>query len=360
MKFYCLDPQNPLWMEALAGVRHDVYHLPNYIAIESRRTHTTGEAFVAIDGDRIFFVPYLIRNCQELFPSLDTDSTFDIVSPYGYPGIILSDAAQEDPEFVCAALEGLTQTLQQKKICSAFLRMHPILGEHFAQSQHCDLLVDNGTTVSINLHLSEAEIWAHTRKGHQSSINKCKRMGFEASIVPVQDYFDEFLAIYQDTMHRVSAQEFYFFDSDYFNGLMSLGDKLHLCIVQQAEQVVSALFLFECCGIVQAHLGGTKTEFLSQSPFMAALNHARYWAKERGNELMHIGGGIGGSDQDSLFKFKSGFSRQRHAFFTLRLVIDPDVYHQLIGLRAQMFQVPPETFHSSEFFPAYRAKPVLN
>ncbi|MEM9507501.1 MAG: FemAB family protein, partial [Cyanobacteria bacterium P01_E01_bin.35] len=108
------------------------------------------------------------------------------------------------------------------------------------------------------------------------------------------------------------------------------------------------------CGIVQAHLGGTRTEFLKQSPFNLLLHQMRLWAKARGNKYLHIGGGVGGK-KDNLYTFKSGFSKQRHNFFTLRSVIDSARYDDLVQFRAKSINKSVEELEESEFFPAYRA-----
>ncbi len=348
-----IDTSNSLWSETLLRLRHDTYHLPEYFSLEARRTKTIPEAILITEGESILFIPYLLRQCNDTLTESISPDIFDIVSPYGYPGILLSEAAN-DRGFLDLAFSGLKKVLSSKGVCSAFLRLHPILNHNFDEIFPDDTFTFNGETVSINLKLSVSEIWAHTRKGHQSTINKCKRLGFTARMVPVWEYFEQFLAIYEQTMNRVGAKEVYYFDNNYFADLSKLGDKLSLCIVEFEGEVISASLFFECCGIVQAHLGGTKTEFLSQSPFNLLLDYARYWAKERGNEFLHIGGGIGGSKEDSLYTFKSGFSKQRHSFLTLRMVADEDKYHELIRLQAKKLNLQSEDLLKSNFFPAYR------
>ena len=127
-----------------------------------------------------------------------------------------------------------------------------------------------------------------------------------------------------------------------------------MVIVESESQIICASLFFESCGIVQAHLGGTKTEFLKQSPFNLLLHHARLWAKERGNNFLHIGGGVGGQ-KDKLFTFKSGFSKQRHQFFTMRLIIDESKYDYLVSHKAQAKNISVAQLKESNFFPAYRA-----
>lgn len=358
MNLQVIDLQNPLWLQTLQKLRHDIYHLPEYVYIESRRTKATPEAFLIVDGEKIFFVPYLLRRCDDIGAEPSTiQGIFDTVSPYGYPGILLSEAAASTPGFPDLAIHEMKCTLRAKGVCSAFFRLHPILNYNFNKVFKFGTFTASGETVSVDLKLSDSQLWTHTRKGHRSTINKCKRVGFTARIVPFGEYLNEFIVIYEETMNRLEADKLYYFDHYYFMNLLNLSDKLHLCIVELEGQIASTCLLFECCGIVQAHLGGTKTKFLNQSPFNLLLDYVRFWAKERGNEFLHLGGGVGGS-KDSLYTFKAGFSRQSHNFLTLRLIIDERRYNYLIELQAKYLKTGVEELLNSGFFPAYRS-PIL-
>ena len=79
------------------------------------------------------------------------------------------------------------------------------------------------------------------------------------------------------------------------------------------------------------------------------LHFVRGWAKQRGNRVMHLGGGVGSAD-DSLLRFKLGFSPLRHGFSTLRVVIDEPEYRRLVAAHGGVLD--PES--RSGFFPAYR------
>ena len=57
MNIKILDINHPLWLETLEKIDHDVYHLPEYVALDAERTQTTPEAFLMEDGDCVFFVP---------------------------------------------------------------------------------------------------------------------------------------------------------------------------------------------------------------------------------------------------------------------------------------------------------------
>jgi Acetyltransferase (GNAT) domain len=356
MKIQLLNTSNPLWLEILKKLPHDVYQLPEYLNLEAQRTKTIPEAILITDENNIFILNYLLRICNDITSNSEIlPETFDVTSPYGYPGFLLNDAAATSPTFIAKAMVTLKEILKEKGVCSAFFRLHPILNNNYINAFPPNTFTPNGQTISIDLTLSESELWAHTRKGHQSTINKCKRLGFTARVVSFEDYYDEFTAIYEETMNRVQANKSYYFDDSYFQGLLQLGDKLHLCIVEFEGQIICASLFFECCGIIQAHLGGTKNDFLKQSPFNLLLHHVRLWGKERGNKYLHIGGGLGGSTTDSLYTFKSGFSRQRHDFLTMRLITDAEKYLHLVELKAKALNIQVEELLDTGFFPAYRS-----
>lgn len=355
MNISILDIQNPLWLEILGKIRHDTYHLPEYLLLDSKRTNTTPEAFFIVDGENILFLPYLLRPCHDLVPTeLSDRENFDVISPYGYPGFLLSEAAANTPGFPDFAINELKRVLRNKGVCSAFFRLHPILHDNLNQICQPGTFTPNGETVSVDLKISAGKIKSRTRKGHKSTINKCKRLGLTARIVPYLEYLNEFMEVYEETMGRVEASKSYYFGREYFEDLAKLGEHTHLCLVEKENQIASASIFLECGGIVQAHLGGSKTEFLSESPFSLIFDYGRYWSQERGNEFFHMGGGVGGSKEDSLYIFKSGFSKERHNFFTMRLITDEEKYHHLVELRAKYLGIKPEEMLNSKFFPAYR------
>ncbi|MES1023214.1 GNAT family N-acetyltransferase [Gloeocapsa sp. BRSZ] len=345
-----LNLTHPLWRLTLDNLRHDIYHLPEYVALEAQRINAIAEAILITEGDKVFFVPYLLRSCHALFANQLEVEVFDIISPYGYPGILLNDAAST-PEFLNTAFEGFVHQLSHKKVCSAFVRLHPILNQNL-EYPCCKL---NGETVSVDLKLSLAEIWHQTRPEHRNKINKTKRIGMTAKIVPFAEYIDIFIDLYEQTMDRVGATQSYYFGRDYFIQLsQALKDNLHLCVVELNDEIICGGIFTEACGIVQYHLGGTKSAFLKQAPSKLMFDYVRTWAKERGNEFLHLGGGVGGA-KDSLYHFKAGFSKQRHPFSTIRLVVDQKNYDNLVQVRAIALGTSVTELLNSDFFPAYRA-----
>ncbi|MEB3180519.1 MAG: FemAB family protein, partial [Nostocaceae cyanobacterium] len=105
MDVQIIDVINPLWLQIVETTPHDIYQLPEYFNLEAKRTKTIPEAIVIGDESKFIFVPYLRRNCAEILTETSPDSEiFDIISPYGYPGILVSEAAANDREFLDLAM----------------------------------------------------------------------------------------------------------------------------------------------------------------------------------------------------------------------------------------------------------------
>lgn len=351
MRVQFLDVDHPGWPQVLSGLRHDWYHRPEYLRLEARRLKAAAEAFTVTDGDRLFFVPYLIRSCDPLFADATTGA-LDVVSPYGYPSMLLNDAGR-DQNFAREAIAALCSELAQRSICSAFFRMHPLLCDGFQNLFPEETFSEHGETVAVDLTLDEDAIWKNVRPGHRATIRKCERAGYTTRFVRLANVLDEFLAIYEQTMDRVKASEMYYFDREYFADLATFNN-IHCCIAEKDSTIGAACIVSETDGIVQFHLGGTRTDCLAHAPFHLTLYRTSLWGKQRGNRWVHFGGGIGSSN-DSLLHFKRGFSPLAFQFFSARFILNPATYRQLIDLHARRVNVRPELLLESTYFPAYRA-----
>jgi len=351
-----LETNSSQWKDILTKIKHDIYQLPEYVTLEGIRTNTIPKAFLAVDRDKIFLIPYLIRSCKDV---VDLESEiFDIVSPYGYSGFLLSEAAKKDSDFCNLALKNFRDYLKSQNICSGFFRLHPILNENFENTFAPDTFLNQGETVSIDLMLSQDQIWNDTKSKHRNRIKRCtNKLGLATRITKFSQEIYTFCQLYEETMERVKAQQIYYsFNTEYFEQMNSMmGDHLYLCLVESASgDLASAGLYTECDGIVQALFGGISNDFVKQSPSILEIDAVRWWAKEQGYQYCHLGGGVGGSE-DGVYKFKAGFSHQRHIFLTWRIICDHSKYNYLVKLRAQQAQIPEEELHNSSFFPAYRA-----
>lgn len=355
MKLKVVKPDDPRWLEILSMVCHDFYHLPEYVTLEADRLSGVPGAILVEKGDYFCFVPLVFRKVGILGEKVgEYEHIHDAISPYGYPCLLARLPEQDMVEFVRSALLEIKEKMSDKGLVSIFVRSHPLLDVP-AQDvfNEFGLLVNHGNTVWIDLSLDESELWKQTRQTCRNLINRLKKKGFVATIDQSWQHLPEFENIYTQTMEAVQADSNYYFGIDYFQKLKeALGEKLHLCIVRNEENTIVAAGLFsECSKIVQYHLSGALPGIENKDAIKLMLDFVRRWAKERGNLKLHLGGGVGCA-KDSLFFFKTGFSKLLSDFFTWRMIVNKKIFDECV----QQWELhnKKKVDHINGFFPPYR------
>ncbi len=186
MQIQIIGPHDAAWAQALARTPHDVYHTAAYVATEARRINAEPAGIVVTAGEQQLFLPYLIRSCDQ-FAIEGSSALYDIVSPYGYPGILLNDAGRNS-EFSAAAWASVVAEWKRAGVCSAFLRMHPILGDGLRELLPSAQLIKTGLTVAVDLQQDEPAIWMGLGHNHRRTLERCRKQGFTARFVPFAEY----------------------------------------------------------------------------------------------------------------------------------------------------------------------------
>ncbi|MBB2944514.1 hypothetical protein FB565_004243 [Actinoplanes lutulentus] len=331
-----LEPGDTAWADALAQARHDVYHLPDYVALDAQLAGGTPAAFRYDEADHVMLVPLVLR-------TIPGTGLRDAVSPYGYPGPV-SDVAPANTAFWARAARAMAELLRCHDAITAFVRLHPLLPAPTVSLERVGTVVRHGETVAIDLTLSEDQLWSETHRTHRNQINKSKRAGVR---IEFDDWslLDQWISTYHATMKRVGATDFYFFDRAHFHRLRdALGDNLHLAVALCGDEVLGGNLFFSHGGIMHTHLQSTRDGQIWWADKLL-YHEVRLWGRERGNQVFHIGGGLGGSD-DSLFRYKAAFGSLRQDFHTWRVITDPIAYEKLAG------PVTPDSLTGR--FPPYR------
>lgn len=341
-----IRPDDPAWDALLEQVPdHDFYHLPGYHAMAEARGEGQAVLCAYAEGGYTAALPLLLRPVAEV-PTLEACAALDATSVYGYPGPIVS---QPLPPPVAAGFQrALDHALRERNVVAVFSRLHPLLPQAGCL-QGLGRLEQLGPTVSIDLRPPLEEQWASYRRNHKHGINKLRRQGVECCADRSFAFLEDFIRIYHQTMARVDAPAYYFFDRGYFDALRhALGERLHLYVCRHAERVVCAGLFVHTGSIVQYHLGGTHDDDLKLAPMKLLFDTVRVDFKERGAQRFHLGGGLG-AQRDSLFHFKSGFGRDEHEFVVWKWVLQEQAYDELCRLRSGEAGPGP-----ASFFPLYR------
>jgi hypothetical protein len=337
MRCDLVPADSPRWVAFLERAEHDFYHLPGYARLSARLDGGEARALVVSDGSRELLLPLIIRP----LPGDQRDAT----SPYGYPGPIV--AGDADPGFQAEALQAGAHALAAEGLVSVFIRLHPLLNREVGG---LEVIVTHADGVTIDLSLSEEDARRQMRSNHRLQIDRARRAGARVVIDTDSEHDAIFRRLYRRSMSRLDADSFYRFDDRYFDELRQvLGDRLQVAVVEIEGDPAAAGLFVEMPGITEYHLSGSDERFVHMAPTKLMIDEIRRWARARGGRWFFLGGGLGFSD-DSLFRFKAGFSTLRSPLRTLRMILLPDAYERLVRARSG----EPGTADATGFFPAYR------
>lgn len=336
--FLVIEVNDQRWSEIVSKcIQYDFYHTQSYHLLEKENRPVL---FVAKFGIDFIAMPFIIRQV----PNSDY---FDCTSAYGYCGPISNlDIDFVTKEYVRGFQEALGQFFIENGIITAFSRLHPLIS-YGELLKGCGIVKDINKTVAIDLRIKAEEQKKQYRKSNKSELNQLRRKGFEVVEGKYKEDIDAFVEIYHETMTRVDATQNYFFDDQYFYDFLNNGCFKNKLLLAKKDGVVAAGAIFTISNtIMQYHLAGTKEQFIKETPMKLILDEARLLGNELGQDFLHLGGGVGGSDEDSLFRFKSGFSDYRCQFKVWNFIANEELYRELSK----------EKDHNSSYFPLYRSK----
>lgn len=342
MQANLLDINNTAWRATLERCSHDCYHTPAWMKTAERSERGRAFAVHVTNGTHELLVPFVRRDI--------TDGLWDATSAYGYGGPLVSTGAP--PDFADAAFRAAVEMLREAGCVSCFVRLHPLLNAHWKSS--LGLVLEQGLTVSVDLSKPSERHWQETQSRHKLGINRARRAGVTVRLDRDFATLQRFIDLYNQTMTRRCATDYYFFDKQYYRSLVDgLGDDLLLLVAEEAGHIIGgALFtLARQSRIMQYHLSGSDWDYRHRQPTKIIIHTAREWGRVHGFSRLHLGGGLG-STSDSLHEFKRGFSPDTHVFSTQRVVVNREAYHDLSAGRT----ASAGDLHG--YFPAYR-RPVI-
>jgi hypothetical protein len=337
--FSVIEIKDSKWSQVVSKCKtYDFHHTRCYHQLEND-SHTALLCVASYFEDCIA-LPIVIRE----IPGTDL---FDCTSVYGYCGPIATKEFNElSDKLIRFFKENLIDFFKSQNIISAFSRLNPLIETDNA-FQDFGILKDINRTIAIDLRLSLEDQRKQYSKSNKPQISKLRRTGFEIVEAETNKEIDAFVTIYLETMDRVGAANAYFFDSDYFYDFLNNSCfKTKLLIVKKEGEIVAGGIFSITNKIMQYHLSGTTEKYLRVTPMKLILDEARIIGSALGLDFLHLGGGVGGSDEDSLFAFKSSFSNYSCQYKIWQLIVDKEKYNDLV----EKLNVPSD----EKFFPLYR------
>ena len=323
----------------------DFYHTYDYHHL-SKKEGETPVLVLYKEGDQSIALPLLLRE-------IENTSYFDATSAYGYAGPIsnLEDTQLLDGRFQ----QHVREYFKKEGIVSVFSRLNPFIPEQEELLSDLGQISAVGHVVNIDLSLSVNDQLKGYHKRLRTYINKARRH-YHTKLATTPEEVDIFIELYYETMKRVGAQPYYFFKSSYFHELFNcshFNSDLLLAIDNESDQIIGGAWFITKNGVSQYHLSGIKNSFLKLNPLKLLIDEMRNIGNERGYKHINLGGGVGNS-ADSLYHFKSGFSKHTKQFKLWKLIVDQKIYDDLVSDLINSSDYKNNQHSFPDFFPFYR------
>ena len=325
---------------------YDIYYLSGYV--NAFKINGDGEPLLYYyENDNTRAINVIIKrdiSKSGNFSKVNANTYFDFITPYGYGGWLVEG---DDYEGLARDYEA---TCIENNIISEFVRFNPMIKNHIGIENMYEQ-VCLGHTVYMDT-IDKEVIWQNLTSKNRNMIRKAQKNGLEvfwgrdSSLIPV------FMKIYNETMDKDKAESYYYFEYDFYESILNdlKQNAMWFYVKHDGEIIAMAIFLF-CNGKMHYHLSASKREFQYLAPTNLLIYEAAIWAASHGYKKMHLGGGVGASN-DSLYSFKKSFNRGEDIeFFIGKKIFCNEIYSRL---EAMHIKDNPEK-QQSRFFPKYRA-----
>jgi hypothetical protein len=339
------------WDEIVRSFKdYDVYYLSGYT--KAFELHGDG------DPTLFYYEDHNIRGMnvvmkrdigkdENFSQKLTEGSYFDLATPYGYGGFLFEGEAIGDS--LKNFNDEYSSFCKSKGIISEFARFHPMLKNYESLGDFYDIS-RLGKTISMCLHSAE-QIWCDLISKNRNMIRKAKKSGVEVFWGQSAELYKEFIQLYNATMDKDKAKDYYYFGEDFYNSIINdiKYNSLIFYATYQGKIISMSIILF-ANQKMHYHLSASNREYQHFAPTNLLLYEAACWGCENGYKTFHLGGGLG-SKEDSLFKFKNAFNRNSDNTFAIgRKIFDDKKYIELVGIRSKENKF----VNKDSFFPSYR------
>ncbi len=320
------------WNDIIKSFKNwDVYYLYEYC--KSFELHGDGQPLlIYYEGNdlRLCYVVLKsdISQSKEFSGLLPENTYYDISTPYGYGGPLIeghfSDRNIDD------FFNELNKYCIEANIVSQFIRFNPI-AENYKYFENVSSIKKNKQTVCINTSSIEL-IFENLTSKNRNMIRKAQKNNVQISSDNGEN-IDSFIYVYNETMKRNGASEYYYFNDEYFKYICNnMTNNLKIFYAKYNDSIISSSIILYNEDSMHYHLSGTLSEYMTLAANNFLLYNAAIWGCEKGITQFHLGGGV--DSEDSLFSFKKSFNKHGLIdFYIGSNIFDVTKFDYLVELR---------------------------
>lgn len=302
--------------------RVDVCHLPEYhTAYSARISGAKASLWRFESGGEHFCHPFLLTPV-----GLKTNYN-DISSIYGYSGPLSST---ENNDFLKQAWSAFDNWCRDNSVISEFTRFSLFAGTRsFA---HSDTLIEKNRLCAISwLPDTRESFLSALGKKTRNMIRKAEQSGLEGREIEPRHGIDDFRKLYEETMARNAAPDFFTYDDVYYERLLSLpeGELRLFGVFDKSRMIAASVALSHGEGALY-HLGASLDEYSKSGAGNLSLFQMSTGLMSQGVKFITIGGGRTIAEDDPLLRFKKSNATSMDEYHIGRRIIDKKAYAEVV------------------------------
>lgn len=301
------------------SILNDIYYSKEYASLYLKKGEEIFD-FLYKEDFFTFYQTSIKRPILKIGRHSVSEGFYDLETPYGYGGIYTNT---DNVEFLKNAFSAYQEHCNKEKIIADFSRFHPF--NTFAQNHkdYFDMCIHDRDVVVVNLLHSKEERW----KNYSSNTRNILRKAEKNFTFSETDEVEKFQDMYYKTMLKNNADEFFYFDRNYFQGLLSM-DNVGLYKVTYQENTISMAFFLFGKDYVHYHLSANDYNFSKLNANYFILENAFDLSIKLSKKYFFLGGGTTSDSCDGLFKFKKKFSNLCKPFYITGKIFNYEKYNE--------------------------------
>lgn len=293
------------------------YHRAYALRVPGAQAHL----FAFSQGGAHFAYPFLLTPID-----LAGRNWHDISSVYGYTGPL---ASTDDPAFLHAAWRAFDAWACELGVVAEFVRFSPFHANQRFAHPGCEVTINRQLAVS-HLPATEPQLLSLLGSKTRNMLRKAQREGLTAQELSLPDRLPDFRRLYELTMRRNDAPEFFWYDDAYWSHLLGLGASgLRLFGVFAANELVGAAMAVVHGRAALYHLGASLPDQARLGAGNLSLWCMSNTLMRDGVTFINLTGGRTTAPDDPLLLFKRSNGTALAPFHIGRRVLDSDAYNQL-------------------------------
>lgn len=226
--------------------KRDIYFKYNYV--DSFRINGDGIPqmfFLECEYGKVANV-YFKRDIAELDKfknKIDNNKFFDIVTPYGYGGILYEgEDIDKLREIYKLEFEKYCIT---NNIISEFIRFNPMIDNHKFLKEYYSVQKIR-RTIYMDLSKGEEFIWNNLKSQNRNVIRKAIKNNLKIEVSESIESMDKLIDLYYKTMDKDHASEYYYFNKEFFYSIIKnlKGNFKVFSVIYENKVIASAIILY--------------------------------------------------------------------------------------------------------------------